>query len=51
MPPLPPDNDVPPGTTAAMAFNSNDSPVAGCAANHCEAIINPVIAAQKPEII
>jgi hypothetical protein len=37
--PRPPIREAPPSTTAAMAFSSNVSPVAGC------------MAAQKPEIV
>jgi len=45
----PPDMEVPPRTAAAMAFNSNVVPVAGCDAINSEEMIKPTIAAQKPE--
>ena len=48
--PRPPISDVPPSTTAAIAFSSKVSPVAGCAAPSCAAMISPTSAAQKPEM-
>ena len=37
--PRPPDSDVPPSTVAAIAFSSNVSPLAGCAATSSDATI------------
>ena len=45
----PPISEVPPNTTAAIAFNSKLSPVAGCADSSCEAMIIPTKAAQRAE--
>ena len=49
--PRPPDSEVPPRTTAAMALSSKNLPVAGCAATSCEEMIRPTVAAQKPLIM
>ncbi|MCY1557955.1 hypothetical protein D9M68_948500 [compost metagenome] len=49
MVPRPPDIDVPPRTAAAIAFSSNELPVAGCDAINSDEITRPTIAAQKPE--
>ena len=49
MEPLPPIREVPPSTTAAMAFNSKLSPVAGCAASNWDAMIRPTTAAHSDD--
>ena len=49
MVPMPPDMDVPPNTTEAMAFISQLSPAAGCAARSCEVLIIEQIAANSAE--
>ena len=51
MVPEPPAMDVPPRTVAAMAFISQPSPEAGCAADSCAVLIRPIHAAQKPEMM
>ena len=45
--PRPPMSDVPPRTTAAIALSSKVSPVAGCAASSCDAMMSPTQAAQS----
>ena len=49
MVPRPPDMEVPPSTTEAMAFISHDSPVAGCAARSWLVMMMPAMAAHTEE--
>ena len=51
MVPRPPASEVPPSTTAAMAFISNEVPLAGWLATSCDDTTMPAIAAQKPESV
>lgn len=47
--PLPPDSAVPPITTAAIAFNSENSPMFGIDARKSAVNKTPTIAAHNPE--
>ena len=49
MVPMPPAMEVPPRTEAAMAFISQPSPPAGCAAMSWAVLMMPTSAAQAPE--
>ncbi|MNP29993.1 hypothetical protein D3C76_1230440 [compost metagenome] len=49
MVPRPPASEVPPSTTAAMAFISNAVPLAGWLASSCAETTIPAMAAQNPD--